>query len=187
MAQVLVPGAGSCPDKVGAEIALGQYSAVATWSGGWSHLRGSTEERTRRSSCVPWEVRLPTAPSPLCRAGRDPLLPAGPHLPSHLLPLPAPAHQLAPCSLAPGQSQGSSLPLRLMIPKGGWRSHLSPFFKTQLLFMCVPPTSPFPVCYCAPNTFCDTLMSPRLGGRRFCVCGGPTINICPGLGTGAWR
>lgn len=46
MGQVLVPRAGSCPDKVGAEIALGQYSAVATWSCGWSHLRGSRDERT---------------------------------------------------------------------------------------------------------------------------------------------
>lgn len=102
MGQVLVPGAGSCPDKVGAEIALGQYSAVATWSCGWSHLRGSREERTRGSSRVPREVRLSTSPSPLRSADRDPLLPDGSRLPSHLLPLPAPAHQLSPRSLAPG-------------------------------------------------------------------------------------
>lgn len=41
MGQVLVPRAGFSPDKVRAEIALGQYSALATWSCGWSHLRGT--------------------------------------------------------------------------------------------------------------------------------------------------
>lgn len=46
MGQVLVPRAGPCPDKVEAEIALGQYAAVATWSCSWSHLRGSREQRT---------------------------------------------------------------------------------------------------------------------------------------------
>lgn len=65
MGQVLVLRAGPCPDKVGAEIALGQYSAVATWSCGWSHLRGSWQERTQGvlppawPSCVPREMQLP--------------------------------------------------------------------------------------------------------------------------------
>lgn len=84
MGQVLVPRAGSCPDKVGAEIALGQYSAVATWSCGWSHLRGSREERAPRVSpphtaqlCRGADAAAVPHHSSLCCAGGEPLLPAG--------------------------------------------------------------------------------------------------------------
>lgn len=59
MGQVVVPRAGPGPDKVGAEIALGQYSAVATWSCSWSHLRGSWEEKTQGVLLPAWPSSVP--------------------------------------------------------------------------------------------------------------------------------
>lgn len=110
MGQVLVPGAGPCPDKVGAEIALGQYSAVATWSCSWSHLRGSREERTLGvlppcvvQLCPAGDAAFVRRNSSLRCAGGDLLLLAGPPVPpGHLLSLPAPSHRLSLHSPAPG-------------------------------------------------------------------------------------
>ena len=120
MGQVLVPRAGPCPDKAGAEIVLGQYSAVATWSCGWSHLRGSREERTQgvlppaRPSCVPWETPLPYPATAPCavpagtpRSRTDPRPP-----PAICSPCPLPPIGFHHAARLPGQSQGFSLPRR---------------------------------------------------------------------------
>lgn len=120
MGQVLVPRAGSCPDKVGAEIALGQYSAVATWSCGWSHLRGSREERAQesfpqRSPAVSWGRRSCrtspqllalcwwTAPTPGWTPGPPPAI---------CSPCPLPPIGFLHTARLLGQSQGFSLPHR---------------------------------------------------------------------------
>lgn len=147
MGQVLVPRAGSCPDKVGAEIALGQYSAVATWSCGWSHLRGSREERARGSfpppqpSCVVGQrqlLYLTTAPcSVLLESPHSRLHPWA--SPSHLFPLPTPTHQLSPHSPAPGAKPRFQPPPPLIIPEGSQHSHLSPFLQTPaVIYVHVP-------------------------------------------------
>lgn len=59
MGQVVVPRAGPGSDKVGAEIALGRYSAVATWSCGWRQLRGSWEQKTQRVLLLAWLSSAP--------------------------------------------------------------------------------------------------------------------------------
>lgn len=113
MGQVLVPRAGSCPDKVGAEIAMGQYSAVATWSCGWSHLRGSRQEKGTGSLPPPipavcWGRCSCCSSPPLSGDGEPPLLLDPRASPSHLFPLPC-SHP-APFSCSWGKAKVSASP-----------------------------------------------------------------------------